>query len=402
MPKISHPSLANFRPKNNINAIQPLARLFLLVIGAFHLASRIGIQAEPHDHHTCSEWSDNDTNKKCSAYSKYDPTTYDYIHFPYLKSDTYSCTDLEKFMKAHDQPTIKTIHNIPNKIGVVTDCKLHLKKGVTHFKTFTQTIRKLLDNLELSDPDERDLIASLKETFEFILRNTDKIGPRYICIDLIKYYQLMNCEKNQKTCIVSDVDNSIPKQLEFSNPNDRFHLGKSDSPDFMVTQNSTYSIGKNAILFSLARAIPYLKIKSLHKDLDFKKVALDSSGHVVSIMKSLQTDALFSHPSFGPIMYDKTILNKVRSGLVSKVANYKQSGMTSAPLIELMDNYLEQNNGATMFLNHAGIRMLKLLAKQHSIHWKDSEYIKSATKMIQLMLANKEAREISLMTLELG
>ena len=195
----------------------------------------------------------------------------------------------------------------------------------------------------------------------------------------------MNCEESNERCIISDSNNEIPEELLFTNPNDQFHLGQTDSPEFIITQNSGYSIGKSAILFSLAKAIPYLKIKSLYKDLDYKKMALDSSGHVLSIIRSFQTENMFNSPAFGPIIHDKDFLNKIRHDLVSKVTTFKRSGRTTTTMTDALTNYFNQNDGATMFMNHAGIKMLKRLAKKHGIDWNESAYVKSSKSNIQSM-----------------
>ena len=216
----------------------------------------------------------------------------------------------------------------------------------------------------------------------------------------------MNCEESNERCIISDSNNEIPENLLFTNPNDQFHLGQTDSPEFIITQNSGYSIGKSAILFSLAKAIPYLKIKSLHKDLDYKKMALDSSGHVLSIIRSFQTENMFKSSSFGPIIHDEEFLSGIRHDLVSKVTTFKRSGRTTNTMTDALTNYINQNDGATMFLNYAGIKMIKLLAKKHGIDWNESAYVKIAKSYIQLispiMPESYFSVKTSLKTLNLG
>ena len=56
------------------------------------------------------------------------PLSYDSLHFPYLKSTEFTCSDLEKYMTQQDQSTIKLTHNVPKKIGVITDCNIKFQE----------------------------------------------------------------------------------------------------------------------------------------------------------------------------------------------------------------------------------------------------------------------------------
>ena len=114
-------------------------------------------------------------------------------------------------------------------------------------------------------------------------------------------------------------------------------------------------------------------------------MALDSSGHVLSIIRSFQTKNMFKSPKFGPLIHDKDLLNGIRHDLVSKVTTFKRSGRTTTTMTDALTNYFNQNDGATMFMNHAGIRMLKRLAKKHGIDWNESAYVNSSKSKIQLM-----------------
>ena len=78
-------------------------------------------------------------------------------------------------------------------------------------------------------------------------------------------------------------------------------------------------------------------------------------------------------------------MNKIRYDLVSNVTTFKRSGRTTTTRTDALINYINQNNGATMFLNHAGIKMLKLFAKKHGIDWNELAYVKISKSNIQSM-----------------
>tara|TARA_A100001015_G_scaffold38880_1_gene42671 strand:+ start:399 stop:1604 length:1206 start_codon:yes stop_codon:yes gene_type:complete len=374
-------------------------RLFLIAAAfQFSLNSGVIVTAQDLKPKTCLN-SDLSCNNQ-DTFNPNSPTTYDTLMIPYLVGDHYPCNDLEKFILNQPQPTIQLSAYRPRQIAVITDCNLPNYPEITRFHDFVQDIRHMLHQIKLTQPNAHDLIETLRETFEFIVANKDKKGSKYILIDLIKYKQLMQCEDQQQTCIISDVDNSMPQQLHFSNPKRLFHLGNSDSPEFMVSQKSNLNLGQSAILFSLARAVPYLKIKSLHHDLSFKKAAIDSTGHVLSILHSIQSEKPFDSDSFGPMIYDKTLLNNIRQ-TVSKVLTFRRSGPKSSNLNEAHARYKKENEGAMMFMNNAGVNTLKLLASEQGINWDESNYIQIATQYIDLLAALFDST-ISKKSLEFG
>ena len=98
-------------------SIKSTLRFIFLVAGALHLASKIGILVNAKELKTCESKNNDDKTTQLHDYYPNQPLSYDSLHFPYLKSTEFTCSDLEKYMTQQDQSTIKLTHNVPKKIG---------------------------------------------------------------------------------------------------------------------------------------------------------------------------------------------------------------------------------------------------------------------------------------------